>query len=358
VRGAILAVETKKGKQPPPPQEPPMKDVNEIDPYVRWNQKAAGYDPVMWQHEIIPYSLSHDGDNDYFTVPASTAQPANIPFTLQHTSLGGLDRGLGNPLLIDRATFADATDLAAAANWTVFLKDMGDQTQFMNKPIHVRAFAGTAQLPGKFFEPLFLPSRHVLLLTPQKISGGARVCKLTFWGALHLCWSQTLAQYPVDREILHTLVRKYLERRKTVFPFWLTTETVPECAVNQSTEAEMLIGDDGHFEASHIIYIADGDWEFEIFNPITKQTMMNGKVQCSGAIGTSAQYPQKLPVPWLIPAGQRLRIKATCLSGGATDKLYLVFRGRKIRAPLKNAKEAVKDTAVKAPAAQPVATGE
>mgnify|MGYP001561029656 CR=1 FL=1 len=323
-----------------------MKDFNEVDPYIRWNPKTTGYDPVMWQHEIVPYALAHDGTTEYFTIAAAGSNPINILYRLQHTSLAGLDRGLGNPLLIDKIVFEDDTDGSTSANWTVMVKDMGDKTQFMNQPIHVRAFAGTAQLAGKTFEPLLLPSRHALLVTPTKISGAAVQARLAFWGGLHLAWSQTLLQFPTDRQILHTLIQKYLERRKQVFPFWLTTETVPSLAVNQSAEYEMLIGEDGHFEASHIMYISGGDFEFEIFNPLTKQTMMNGKVQCSGHIGPNALNPQRLPVPWLIPSGQRLRLKVTCLSGDATNRLDLVLRGRKIRAPLKNMKEAVRDLKV------------
>jgi hypothetical protein len=109
---------------------------------------------------------------------------------------------------------------------------------------------------------------------------------------------------------------------------------------NQTVEIEALVGDEGHFECTHILryFGADHDqstspFELELVNPQTRQSIMNGRIH-SMFIG-DAQNPQPFPAPFIIPAGQLLRFKLTDLSG-STNTVYLTLRGMKIRAPFKS----------------------
>ncbi len=203
----------------------------------------------------------------------------------------------------------------------------------MNQPIHIRCFAGTAQLSAGLSEPLFLPTRHTLQATFNKLTGGAVDMRMFFLGQIHYTWATALMHYPLDKAIMMARVNKFLERRKYVYPFWLTSETPVVCAANQTVEVDALIGDDGHFEATHIVKVATSEqFEFEMFNPLTKQTYMNGSIEANGAIG-DAKNPQELPAPILVPAGQRLRFRFKDLSG-SQNTIALVLRGRKLRSKM------------------------
>lgn len=324
-----------------------MKDVNEVDDYVRLNPKTGMLEPVIWKREILPFALTVDEarNSNPIRVNGVGSTPPFI-FKLPHASNNNMDQGRGNPLKIDRIVFVDRTTGNTNSVVTIMLKDMGDGAQFMNQPIPLKAFAALANLSAECFESLFLPSRHALMAEFAAVTlGGTPVdIYLYFWGGLHLCWSQTLAQYPLDRDIMFQRVDKLLNRRKQVYPFWLTTETVPTLGVNETGEYDMLIGNDGHFEASHwMAVMPDGaDFEVKVYNPLTKQTLMNGTIQVTGSVGPSAEHPQPLAVPWFVEAGQRLRVQIKCLAGAASNTCKIVFRGRRIRAPLMELGKAVK----------------
>jgi hypothetical protein len=139
---------------------------------------------------------------------------------------------------------------------------------------------------------------------------------------------------------LISLVRRYLIRRKYVFPWWLTSELTISLSGLQQQDFEALIGDDGHFEATHWMAFSTSldagsnpaAFSFEIVDPDTNETVSNGAFD-SEAAGGNANFPQELPVPLLIPAGRRLvfRVKNRCNS---TNNIFITLRGRKIRAPL------------------------
>ncbi len=329
-----------------------MNEPNPADPYTRFNPQTGLFEPVWWWREIMPFALYADAQFTSGAQRINAAGSTTPPFhyKLQHSSIG-LDQSqgnsVGNPLLINEIVFEDSTDTTALANFTVMLKDLGDKTQFMNQPIHIRNFAGIATLAAGLSEPLFLPTRHDLLATFDKISGGAVDVRMFFWGQMHYTWGTSLLTHPLDRAIMFARVNKFLERRKYIYPFYLTTETpIITLAANQTREFDCLIGDDGHFEASHILKVATSDkFAFEMFNPLTKQTYMNGPIQASGAIG-DAKNPQEFPVPIIVPAGQRIRMRFTDLSG-SENVLQVVLRGRKFRAPLKEWSQVNNDLAIK-----------
>lgn len=326
---------------------------NIVDRYIALDPHTGFFKPKWWHRDVMPYWLYPDAQ---FTTGAMQVQAAGTPtppfvYKNAHASIG-LGQ-YGNPILINRIVFEDSTDTTDLANWTVMLKDMGDIVQYMNRPIHVRTFAGTAQLPAGLAEPLFFPTRHQLQLTPNKISGGATNVRLYFGGSIFYTWSTELAQHPQDREIMFNLVAKYLERRKYIYPFWLTPEVDSGVVIpaNGTVQVDALIGDDGHFEATHWMSAETSPlWEVEIFNPDTKQALSNGPIQKAAIIG-NAQNPQALPTTYLVPAGERIRFKFKDLSG-SENRVFFTFRGLKIRAPMRSIEEVKKQTQVNSPIPQ------
>lgn len=335
-----------------------LKERNLVDRYIKLDPKTGFFKPVPWHRDVMPYMLYPDAQFTSGAMTINAAAGAETPpfiYKNQHASIG-LGH-YGNPILINRVVFEDSTDTTAAAAWTVMLKDMGDIVQYMNRPIHVRTFAGTSQLPAGLSEPLFLPTRHQLQLTAKKISGGATSARLFFGGAIFYSWSTELAQHPQDREIMFNLIAKYLERRKYITPFYLTPESDNGVLIpaNSTVQIDALIGDDGHFEATHWMSVeTSARYEVEIFNPDTKQALSNGPIHKGAMIGT-AQNPQELPTTYLVPAGGRIRFKFKDLSG-SENRVFFTMRGLKIRAPLRDVDIVKKDTTVP-PMQQPTPVG-
>lgn len=309
-----------------------------IDKFVTLDMQTRKPSPIIWRRNIDPFALYFDPQftNGAFVINGAGGTPTPMAiYKLQHHSLE-MDAGYGNPLLINTCTFASNDGLAETtpnARFTVFLRDMGDKTQFMNQPIHVRTFAWSSQLSARMFEPLFLPTRHVLDVQFNKLVGFATNVYMYMWGQKFLPWATDLQTYPAAHEEMLGVLQRYINRRKQIFPFWLTTETPIQLDANQTLEFDALIGNDGHFEGSHLLYVSNGTFDLQMYDPDKKQTYMNGGISNMAAIG-SAQYPQKLAVSMILETGRRLRFKVTDTSG-APNKVFITVRGRRIRAELK-----------------------
>ncbi len=321
-----------------------MREVNAVDKYMRINPESGMIEPNWMYRDILPYSLGPDRalfNSGIITLP--NANPVVVPYKLPHSSLG-FDDAVGNPLVINEIV-QTGTNQAAQTNpqFTVFMADMGDQRQYMNYPIHVETFAGSGQLSSRLTEDLFLPTRHQLMLTFQKIAGESIQVQLYLMGKFFDTWSSNMQTYPQDRANMIAMINRGLERRKYVTPYWLTTEggavTVP---ANQTVEVDTLVGDEGHFECTHILRkftaatASTGPFELEIINPQTRQSFMNGRIH-SQMIG-NAFNPQPFPAPFIAPAGQLIRFRITDLSN-SENIVYLTLRGMKIRAPFKSRME-------------------
>jgi hypothetical protein len=228
-----------------------LKHDNIVDRYIRLKKGTPFFEPNQMHRDIMPFMLYPDAQFQTGAMVINASGTVTPPFIYKnpHAAIG-LGH-YGNPININRVIFEDSTDTTDLSDFTVMLRDMGDKTQFMNRPIHIQTFAGTAKLPAGMSEPLFLPTRHQLQLTCNKVAGGAVNIRLFFGGAIYYTWSTELAQYPEDRKAMMELVGKYLERRRYIYPFWLTPESDNGVLVgaNQTVQIDALIGDDGHFEA-------------------------------------------------------------------------------------------------------------
>ncbi len=328
-----------------------MREPNAVDKFIRINPATHMFEPVWMYRDILPFSLGPDPSiiGQYAAIPLSGADPFAVPFKLPHASLD-MDGTVGNPLNIDQVTF-DQIGGSNNAQFSVFMTDMGDQRQFMNFPIHVRTFAGSGQLSARLAENLFLPTRHQLNLTFQKVGGDDESFRMYLHGKKFYTWSTNLQSHPQDHKEMLKLINKHLERRKYVFPYWMTTDQgVVSIPTGQTVENDALVGSEGHFECTHILRaFTDGDqqaapFEVELINPQTRQSLMNGSIH-SEMIG-DAKNPQPLPAPFIVPAGQVIRFRIKNLHSDAID-VYLTLRGRKIRADFKDVEEVKKEFGIK-----------
>lgn len=335
-----------------------MREPNAVDKYIRVNPQSHIFEPVWAYRDIMPYTLGPDPAyplvQGFLDLSALTPNDSiNVPYKLPHASI--LDNPLGNPLKIDEIMFETVNHNAGAFGYpevTVFLTDMGDVRQFMNAPIHIQTFAGNGQLAARLAEPLFLPTRHQLnfklaqsVNTPADGSG-SYIIALFMSGQIHYTWSSNLQKYPHDHAEVLRMVNYWLERRKYVSPYWLTTDNGPVfVAPGQTVDADANIGSEGHFEATHIMWAppstigpASDYFEVEFYNPQTRQTLMNGRIH-NQMIG-NAYNPQPLPAPFIVPAGQLIHFRITGLANAnVTQGIYLTLRGMKIRAPFKSYEE-------------------
>lgn len=361
----------------------PLDEPNEILQYIDVDQRTGAISAKPWRAEVMPFALYFDEQwtNGVFLLAAVGAPTAPGIYKLPHASVNpgsshrytnyqvqnpvdptqwpmglqsqpmmmnpDLDADIGNPLLIKSIVCRDNLQAGNLPNYTVMLQDRGDKTQFMNAPVHMQLLAGTSLLPGGLSEPLFLPTRHTLQATFVNL-GIATAMRMILWGEMFTPWSNNLIMYPRDRDIMMSLIRRYDTRRKYVFPFWLTTELQATLLGYELRDFEGLVGDDAHFEATHLMAIsAEGlAFEFEIVDPDTNQTISNGKFDSEAATGL-ATLPQKLPVPLLIPAGRRIifRIKNR---ENAVSNIFIALRGKKIRAPFKDWKEVSRELEIPA----------
>ncbi len=332
-----------------------MKEPNAVDKFIRISPQTHMFEPVWMHRDIMSFSLGPDPSiiAQNSAIPLTSVDAFTVPYKLPHASIG-MDDSLGNPLSINQITFMESLLGTSSAAFTVFMTDLGDQRQFMNFPIHVRTFAGSGQLSARLAEDLFLPTRHQLNISFQKTASAEnQSLRLYMFGRKYYTWSTNLQSHMQDRANMLEIIRKALEKRKYVFPYWMTTDQgVVNVPANQTVENDALVGSEGHFECTHIMRAFTGGsatnapFEVELINPQTRQSLMNGRIH-SYLIG-DAFNPQPFPAPFIIPAGQLLRFRITDLSGSA-NKVYLTLRGRKIRSDFKSIEQVEKDFGIKKP---------
>jgi len=323
-----------------------------VDKFVTWNSQKNCYDTVFWRRDILPSSLTFvEGTTLPVTVSAAPALTPPLTIKQPYASLNGLDQGLGTPFEVRSLVFQDSTDRTQNANFRVRLKEIGEVREFMNREVHVRTIFGTGQQPALLREPYMFLSQHNINVQLIKISGGVTTARLFLWGAQYFPWSPSLLMAKREKSDMTNLLRKWMNRRKYVTPFWLTTDEAVSLGANAAADFTAKIGDDGPFEAFGHCVVATGAFSAEITETKTKQTLMNGVITDINGMGNS-QFPTIYPTPYLIPAGYRLRMRFTNLTA-ATNTIDWTFFGRKIYAPMTNVSEILRETAVPTPADSP-----
>ena len=171
-------------------------------------------------------------------------------------------------------------------------------------------------------------------------------------GAQYYPWAPEFVRDPASKAELTGLLKRWVNRRQYVTPYWLTSDQIPmTLGASATADFSVKIGDDGHFESFGHCAVSTGDFAIEISEVKTRQTIMNGVINQVAGIG-DARFPTIYPVPYLMPAGYRLNLRITNLTA-APNNIYWTFFGRKIYAPFTQAMEVLHDTAVPTPADTP-----
>lgn len=323
-----------------------MGNLRAVDKFFRFNPATRRVELQMWRKEMLPCWLGlsqADVPNGLYTLPAAGTTPPLACFKQPYYSMGGADGGVGTPFEARTLLFEDSTQGTASADYKASFNMLGDTRLMMNRPIHIRNLFGTAQLPALLREPLFIPSQAELQIA---FSGQAAASTLRPYlgGVQYYTWAPQFRQYPQERERMLTTVKKWLERRKYVWPYWLTTSEDVVLSANAVADFDTLIGDEGHFEVFTMCAVSTGEFAIQITEVQSGQTIMNGRVTQTAGIGT-AQYPTIFPTPYMLPAGLRVRFTIENLTG-APNTVALALAGRKIYAPFKDIDDVLKDTQI------------
>jgi hypothetical protein len=268
--------------------------------------------------------------------------------------MAGQDRELGTPIEIRSIVFEDSVDTTALANFTIVLTDHGERRQFMNRPIHIRTFAGTAQNPAILREPMFLSSNHKVSAYFVKIAGGATAIRMYLVGAQYFPWAPDLMRKPNSDTKLRQVITRWNEHKKFVHPYWATVETdtgVANLLAGATADFDIKVGAEAHFEIFTLAAVSTGNFAWALSDAKTHQSLMNGQSTLTNSLG-NAQFPTMLPTAYLVPAGQRLRLNLTDLSA-APNAVYFTLVGRLIYAPFKDIGDASITPAVGTPADSP-----
>lgn len=329
-----------------------MATLRDIDKFIEWDPGLRIYKPVFWRRNLLPYQLGFvETDvafNQPFTIAAAGTPTRPVHFKQPYSSVEGLDSNLGNPLAIQSIVFADSTDGTANADFTVMLKEIGESREFMNREVHIRTIAGTAQQVGLLREPYFFPSQHTIQAQFRKIAGGAVNMRMYFNGAQYYPWDPNFMLKPKDKGEIMSRIEAWMHRRRYISPYWLTTDVPVALGANATGDFQAKVGDDGHFEVFGLTAVATGNFDLEVSEVKTKQTLMNGAITQTNGIG-NARFPTIFFKSYLVPAGYRLNCRITDLSG-APNAIWLTMFGRKVYVPFKRLEEVLGQS-------QPVITG-
>lgn len=310
-----------------------------------------------FRRDVLPVKLAFDTvlpNNSYPITISASGTPTPPKLFKQPLNLAQNSRlvDIGNPFMWQSGSFEDSTDGTASSNFSIFMKNNGTGRALMNFPIHIRTVMGTAQLPTILREPYYFTPNDQLAVYLNKISGSTSTARFYMNGTQYCAYSTSLlGRGNKAAEDVFKRIRQWRERSKYVMPYWqspnfLNTDGSGSTTLSGNTTAnfDSIIPEDSHFEAFTIMAVSTGNFGLQIAEVKTKRLLMNGQITKTNAIGTNT-YPTILPVPYLIPAGYRLRYTLTDLSG-STNTIWICMHGRRIYAPLRDVKEVIKDTAL------------
>lgn len=280
------------------------------------SKSGKNYVPNVALKAMLPYIVGLDVPSLPFSIPASPTLSKVVGFQSPRTAYqGGFE---GNYLM-----FEDSTDGTAAANWTVNFVDYAGR-YLMNFPCHVRTVFGTAQNPAYIREPLLLFSREKLGIQMFKISGGAVSVRLNGGGVQY---NPTIIK---QQKFVDDRIRKWQNRRQSIFPYWLTPLNPVVMGASGTTIIDVKIGQTIQFFT--MANVSTGDYALSITEVRSGQTLCNGQWSSTNGIGDAA-FPWIFDRPYLVKEGGRLRFTFTDLSG-APNNAFLTIAGRKIMVPV------------------------
>jgi hypothetical protein len=318
--------------------------------FFKWDDARKRFSPEWWRRAIVPSWLTMDITDQELPLTISAAGTLTKPvhFKQNYGSAEGLDYNLGQPFLAKYFLYSDCPARTGTSTVNVRFRNPGMARDYMNRPIHIRNMAGTAQLPFRLREPLFFPSDQNILAEFAQYTGASTTFRFYMFGSQMFAYDPILQRYPEERVKLHDLIRKLGNRMRYIHPYWLTTDLSDVTIPDQSNATYYAkCGDDGCVEIFGMTAVSSkSEFQVEISEVETRTTLHNGAITQTNGIGTGS-LPFKFPTSYLLPPGARIKLKFTDIgTAGAANTVYFCLFGRKIYAPVKNAKEAMRDLVV------------
>jgi hypothetical protein len=289
--------------------------------------------PMDGVRNIMPYALAPDSFDG--TVPYTIPAAGGGALLLKYSGINNFQTIWGTPFELKRFIFATPNGGTPTADVSVRLRMMAGR-DFMNAPVHIRTLYGltnaVGHLPSFIREPLFLFTSEYIMAEFENLSGGSSKIFPYMLGVQYYPITGKNAT-PGDLRIVDK-IKKWRNRSRSTYPFWLTTPApIVHAAVVGDTQQSQIKIADTPYEASSIACVATNtDFELEIKEVVSGQTLMNGRITQTNGLGDSA-LPTVLPFSYMLPKGAILRITTTQLAA-STNTIYLTFQGRKINAPM------------------------
>lgn len=334
---------------------PLMSNLRRVNDYILWDEGQRRFLPVYWRREILPKWLMFDTSDVIgpYTLTAAPVPSPPVGFKQPYWSVEGLDANMGTPFEVRSLVFADSSATGtAAADFTVRMKDQGSVREFMNRPVHIRTLAGVAQTPALLREPYFFQSQQNISCFFSMIGAPPQaVVRMYLIGAEYFPWSPEFIKRGVAKKTISRVIHRWMERKKYVCPYWLTTDEPTVLTANQTADFFLKVGDDGHFQAFTISAVSTGNFAWELSEAKTHQTISNGLATQTNALG-NANFPTLLPTEYTLWSGYRLRLRLRDLTG-APNTIWFTIAGRKVYAPKRDVQDVLRQTAVPTPADTP-----
>lgn len=214
----------------------------------------------------------------------------------------------------------------STGRFAVRLYDQAIDKELMNAPVESSLVFGTAPLPSRLYESIFIPNTQALRVEAFDLSGAPNTVSIIGEGV------QILAER-TPQEIARA------QRKRWQHTYWLTFDSGPEITLTALGSQSVILTVPGnvHFEAFGMAARSDGAFDLELVEQTQRSLMYPGGVQdgdlVSGRTGTpiagipGASLPNIFATPWLL--GPSTQLKATFTdTSNATNKVSLALLGR------------------------------
>jgi hypothetical protein len=307
-----------------------------MEQFIR--KSGNSYMPMPGVRNIMPFNLAPDQLTGPmpFTVPAAGAGTLYV----KYTGINNFQTIYGTPFELLRLVFGGGTPIAPAGTQDISVRfKMFNGRDYMNAPVHIRTLYGwtsaTGYLPAAIREPFFLFTSEYIMAEFTKLSGGALTNFYPYLRGVQYYPITGPNAGPGDAKIVEK-IKKWRDRSRNCYPFWLTTNNpiVHPAVLNNVQQSEVKIADCPYEAFTLTCVAANPNFEMEIKEVVTGQTLMNGRITQTNGIG-DATLPTVLPFSYILPRGAILRITTQQLNA-AGNTIYLTFQGRKANAPMQS----------------------
>lgn len=207
------------------------------------------------------------------------------------------------------------------------VQDGSDSRSIMNNPCHIDAIFGSGGLPYPLPEALYVDENRGLAITFLDLSAGSNAVRVNNWGAKY---TELQPDPTLDRVKQRNARREYLS-----LPYFYNLDAQSlTLASMASSDQQITIAADHHFEIHQISFVSTGSFSLNIVDLAKGESIINGPSMTTYMVphkmlcGTNT-YPFRLEEPYIVFNDQRLLVSIQDTSG-ASNRIWLTLGGRMI----------------------------